>query len=184
MSLPNLLLALLPHFPPEALHDPTEEDPAVEDVLPDITQPGVLPITPAVKSTFKRLLHENNVELRFTYGAWGGLAKDLREREGGDETDKRRRAYDLVLTSETIYAEDSVDDLIAVLRSATATANGDDKATAKATANLHKVEVSLEEGLGELQLDRWKCEALTSGEGVVLVAAKVGSRVLTARTLQ
>jgi len=178
VSLPNLLLALLPHFPPEALHEPQpteegEDELAVEDVLPDTTQPGLLAITPRVKHAFKRLLKENAVELRFTYGGWAWLAADLRDgkvdSDAGVTEKGKDKAYDLVLTSETIYAEDSVDDLIAVLRAASVRTGQVIKTQPK------HVDVALEDSLGDLKLEAWKKQPLAGGEGVVMVAAKVGS---------
>ena len=133
----------------------------------------MLAITPRVKDAFKRLLEENDVELRFTYGGWAGLATDLRDGKvsaGANSPSAIGRAYDLVLTSETIYAEDSVDDLIAVLRAANARAASDGEAE---PAPKH-LDVKLEDSLGELKLEAWKRQPLADGEGVIMVAAKVG----------
>ena len=132
----------------------------------------MLAITPRVKDAFKRLLEENGVELRFTYGGWAGLATDLRDGKVGAGPNSpwpNGRAYDLVLTAETIYAEDSVDDLIAVLRAANARAASDGEAKA---APKH-LDVALEDSLGELKLEAWKRQPLADGEGVIMVAAKV-----------
>jgi protein-histidine N-methyltransferase len=85
-------------------------------------------------------------------------------------TGHENRAYDLVLTSETIYAEDSVDDLVAVLRAATASPSGSDMA---AQVQPKHVDIALEDSLGGLKLEAWKKQPLVEGEGVVMVAAKV-----------
>jgi protein-histidine N-methyltransferase len=114
-------------------------------------------ITPAVKDAFKALLESRHIQLKFTYGYWGGLASDI-----GSNGDK----YDLVLTSETIYAEESVDDLISVLRAA--------HRSSEKAAKGEKVEVGLEASLGDLRLESWKSTPLASSEeSVILVAAKV-----------
>lgn len=161
VTLPNLLLALLPHLPVEVLHENTPEDSEVEDLVPDLTKPGVVSITPSVKDAFKKLLDQRNVELRFTYGYWGPFAADITKSEEG---------YDLVLTSETIYAEESVEDLMSVLRAAY---RSKDKST------VEKIEVGLEESLGDLRLESWRTKSLVEGsETVILVAAKVSLLVL------
>ena len=158
MSLPNLLLALLPHIPPEALRENDPESNEIEEVLVDITKPGILTITETVKTAFKDLLAQRNVELRFTYGHWSGLAESIQE-EG---------RYDLVLTSETIYAEESVDDLLAVLRASYRGEQAEGRG---------RVEVGLEESLDSMRLSPWKVRPLRDGsETVILIAAKVSAR--------
>lgn len=158
VTLPNLLLSLLPHLPVEVLHENSAEDNEVEDLAPDLTKPGVVSITPAVKEAFKSLLETQHIELKFTYGFWSGVAADIKASE---------ERYDLVLTSETIYAEESVDDLIAVLRAAY---------KSKTENTVEKVEVDLEESMGDLQLDAWRTRLLAeTSETVALVAAKVSS---------
>ncbi|KAK1920887.1 hypothetical protein DB88DRAFT_501389 [Papiliotrema laurentii] len=155
VSLPNLLLALLPHTPPEALRENDPESNEIEEVLVDITKPGILTITETVKTAFKDLLAQRNVELRFTYGHWSGLAESIQE-EG---------RYDLVLTSETIYAEESVDDLLAVLRASYRGEQAEGRG---------RVEVGLEESLDSMRLSPWKTRPLRDGsETVILIAAKV-----------
>lgn len=111
-----------------------------------------------MKDHFKALLVQRGIELRFTYGHWGGMARDLHA---------KAEKYDLVLTSETIYSEESVDDLLAVLRAAN---GGKGKEGARP---VEKVEVGLEESLGELKLGNWRKGSLKEHDGVVLVAAKV-----------
>jgi protein-histidine N-methyltransferase len=65
--------------------------------------PGHLEITDDVKQSFKSLLAQKGIELEFSHGDWAGLSKSI-------------TTYDLVLTAETIYSEESVDDLISVLK--------------------------------------------------------------------
>jgi protein-histidine N-methyltransferase len=140
----------------------------VEDVVIDLTKPGVLAITPKVKEHFKTLLQQQQVELRFTYGHWGGMARDF------DQNGAQEKGYDLVLTSETIYSEDSVDDLVAVLRAASPSqVKGEEERSSG--KRIGKVEVGLEESLGDLKLGNWRKGLLREQEGVILVAAKVRS---------
>jgi protein-histidine N-methyltransferase len=101
VTLPNLLLAALPFLPADALRSEDADAEADQDL------DGHLNITSAVKDAFKSLLDTHGIKLEFTYGHWAGLSRDI------------NHGYDLVLTAETIYAEDSVNDLLAVLESAT-----------------------------------------------------------------
>jgi len=72
--------------------------------LSDIeNSPGHLEITDEVKRSFRNILSQKGIELEFSYGDWAGLSKTI-------------TTYDLVLTAETIYSEESVDDLISVLK--------------------------------------------------------------------
>lgn len=156
VTLPNLILAALPYLPPESLRSP-EDAGDLSSAIPDLEQPGDLSITPSLKTAFKALLEEKGVELTFSYGNWTGLARDLKDAEEG---------YGLVMTAETIYAEDSVDSLIDVLRAPSSRPKG---------VGSGKEEVVLEEGMEKLYVrDEWAKRPLREGEeGVVLVAAKV-----------
>ncbi|OCF34694.1 hypothetical protein I317_03769 [Kwoniella heveanensis CBS 569] len=162
VSLPNLILAALPFLPTEVLHAPDEEE-DVEAVLPDLEQPGNIHITPALIEAFKALLQEKNVELVFTYGHWAGLAAELQDRNPKDS--QRGAGYGLILTAETIYAEESHQSLLDVLRAG----------LKKGTKGIEHVDVGLEESLGDLKVgDEWKRRPLRDGgDGFVLVAAKV-----------
>lgn len=82
--------------------------------------------------------------MEFSYGHWAGLSKDL-------------AGYDLVLTAETIYAEESVDDLLSVLKTAY-------KSTRTRT----------ESGMDNLSIKEIWTKDIES-ETVILVAAKVSS---------
>ena len=103
-------------------------------------------ITDEIKESSKSLLEKQGVELEFSYGHWAGLSKDIDR-------------FDLVLTAETIYAEESVDDLLSVLKSAsTRSAEGG----------------SVENGMDNMSMqdkDRWTEDI--RNETVILVAAKV-----------
>ena len=103
------------------------------------------------------LLKERNVQLRFTYGHWAGLAGDIKEDKG----------HELVLTAETIYSEASVDSLVQVLQAAYVTDRRDSQ----------EVQVGLEDSmqsLGVHDAQQGKEGKLKLGNGgVILVAAKV-----------
>ena len=128
VTLPNLLIAALPFLAPE-----TE------------LCPGHLDITDEIKESFKSLLQQQGIELEFSYGHWAGLSKEI---EG----------FDLVLTAETIYAEESVNDLLSVLRAAS-----------KPTET-----PKLENGMDNMSIkDEWTKDI--EKETVVLIAAKVST---------
>jgi hypothetical protein len=109
---------------------------------------GHLDITDNVKQDLKTLLLTHKIELEFSHGHWAGLAKSI-------------GTYDLILTAETIYAEESVDDLLSVLRSASRQTSPNGLAE-----KLDKVSIT----------DDWSSDL--GNDSVVLVAAKVSSRVL------
>ena len=155
VTLPNLLLAALPHLPAESLRPPEEVD-DVEAVVPDLDIPGDVHITSELKTAFKSLLSEWQISLRFTYGAWSGIAENL---------DQNAERYDLILTAETIYSEDAVDDLVDVLR-----------VSARREKPGHQT-VELEVSLDELHLHgQWDRAALKDQkEAVILVGAKVSA---------
>ena len=114
-------------------------------------------LTTEVKNAFKKLLEGQGVVLEFTYGHWGGLAEDLKSGGG----------YDLVLTAETIYAEESVDDLIAVLHSASTTQSD------TGNSGSESKQVGLEDTFGAMSVRYDWIRDIGQGERVVLVAAKV-----------
>ncbi|WWC68870.1 uncharacterized protein I206_102806 [Kwoniella pini CBS 10737] len=158
VTLPNLILTALPFLPTEALHVPTEEE-DLEDVLPDLENAGQFIITPILINAFKQLLKEKNIELKFTFGDWRGLANDLKIQNEG---------YDLVLTAETIYAEDNNSSLLGVLKEAI------NKRSSQDEKQIHKETINLEDSLGDLKVDdEWKNPLSERGNGFVLVAAKV-----------
>lgn len=180
VTLPNLVLAALPSLPPSAraaadaaplparpqqVDTIAEEDEDAEDEgewedEDDVKRPfdenraGTLELSPALLDAFTSLLDERRVELRFTSGDWGGMATTL----GG--------GYKLVMSAETIYAEDSVGSLLDVIRAATGQG---DKQETKETR-----EERLEDSLGALNVhDEWAGVPLADGEPVILIAAKV-----------
>jgi hypothetical protein len=107
-----------------------------------VDQPGHLQITGQIKGAFKTVLEERGIKLEFTYGHWAGLAKEIKQE------------YDLVLTAETIYAEESVDDLIKLLQAAVGVAT--EQAEPASSGNK----------------EDWPT-GIAQGERIVLVAAKV-----------
>ena len=172
VTLPNLVLACLPFLPAEVFHsEPPENDAArtkrhrpndIEAILPDLDKPGELTTTPILIAAFRDLLNEHHIELRFTHGHWSGLAQQVEEAAEG--------RYHLIMTAETIYAEDSVSDLLSVLRSSWgATIPSDDQITPFS---------DIDEGLGSMQLrEDWDIKPVASqDETVILVAAKVRER--------
>lgn len=136
-------------------------------MIPDLEGPGSLAITDSVKRAFRDLLDRHKIELKFTYGDWSGLAEELGAsgtHANGDGVSTSR--YDLVLTSETIYSEDSVDALLDVLRAAS-------RRSERKTEVVQDTEI--EERLGDLAVrEKWDSVSLANTkETVVLVGAKV-----------
>lgn len=156
VSLPNLILAALPYFPPEVLRLADEGDEPIETVVPDLEEPGNLNLNKDLVESFKTLLKERGIELKFTYGHWEGLSKELKEEKDG---------YGLVLAAETIYSQDSTPALIGVLR----------EAVRQSGPIEHKTDVELESSLEDLSVkDDWAKQPLREiSRGLVLVAAKV-----------
>ncbi|KAL1750755.1 hypothetical protein FB107DRAFT_223351 [Schizophyllum commune] len=120
-TLPNLLIAWcitghclfilsltvwseLPVSPP-----PADESTATKA---DPTIPGDIHITPTLKAAFLSTLAERNIEIELVSGSWENL---LRERF---QDSTPQSAYDLVLTSETIYRTESLDALVGIMRAA------------------------------------------------------------------
>ncbi|BEI90095.1 uncharacterized protein CcaverHIS019_0301650 [Cutaneotrichosporon cavernicola] len=174
VTLPNLVLAALPSLPLSARgaaeaaalprppkSDTIEEEPENEedwqdqDEDEDIKRPfdpnaaGTLELSPAVLDAFTSLLEERGVELKFTSGDWGGMAQSV-------------GSYDLIMSAETIYAEDSVGPLLDVIRAASASSK---KENGK--------ENDLSDSLGALQIDDFTRAPLSEGSSVILIAAKV-----------
>jgi len=82
-----------------------------EDVAPfiDPRTAGELPITPELKMAFLESLESLNISLRFFAGSWEAF--DTLKTIGP-------AGYDIVLTSETIYRNDSLPPLITLMRAA------------------------------------------------------------------
>jgi len=107
-----------------------------------------LDITDEIKASFKSLLEKQKVDLEFSYGHWAGLAQDVEN-------------FDLVLTAETIYAEESVDDLLSVLKASTRSEGG-----------------LVEKGMDKMSIqDKGNWTKDIRSETVILVAAKVSSPI-------
>ncbi len=87
------------------------DDPDAEpEPLPpaDVTEPGELPLTPALTAAFLASLQSYGIHLKFFSGAWSTF--DI-PASGGP--------HHLVLTSETIYRTDSLPSLVDLLRRTT-----------------------------------------------------------------
>ncbi|KAI0777357.1 hypothetical protein BD413DRAFT_490424 [Trametes elegans] len=123
ITLPNVILAWYmspaslpfrssnPTAPKEKTDSPDADVDVESEPLPpaDATEPGEMPITPALTAAFLESLHAYGVHLNFFSGAWSSF--DV-ARAGGP--------YHLVLTSETIYRPDSLPSLVSLLRRASA----------------------------------------------------------------
>lgn len=103
--------------PSASAHQPTADAPS----LADQPQPGELDVTPEFLESFEALLERENVELRFSVGDWAGMDAVVRGGGRGDaEGEGEGQGYDLVLTSETVYAVESLPALLDLLEAATA----------------------------------------------------------------
>ena len=135
MTLPNLILATLAFLPSASI----EYEHADDSTSTTFTEAGTLSLTPELLSAFQDLLKEHQITLEFTTGDWSHFAQTIEQ------------PYDLVLTAETIYAENSVSALLDVLQRAS-------------------------RGGWENAMERLKIDgvhSLTDGSSLVLVAAKV-----------
>lgn len=165
VTLPNLILAAVPLLP-AGLTRSVEVD--ADEEAGDAGRPfdpsaaGSLEVTPALLAAFTDLLEEAGVELRFTYGDWGGMAVALATEE----------PYRLVLTAETIYAEDSMGALLDVLVTAARGETGSEGT--RGSKNPAMQDKPLEDSLGALDVRDWTRPLASADEAVVLVAAKVG----------
>ncbi|KAF8067563.1 hypothetical protein FPV67DRAFT_1416506 [Lyophyllum atratum] len=116
VSFPNLLLtwymspAAAPVRASSASASASSATTTTAEPAPDPSTPGELPITPLLKSAFLKALAAYRIQLRFFAGAWEAfdVPKAL---PGGD-------AYDVVVTSETIYRTESVPALLGLMRRA------------------------------------------------------------------
>jgi protein-histidine N-methyltransferase len=77
--------------------------------LIDPSNPGELPITPELKAAFLLSLQELNITVRFFSGSWNTFNSLETIGRGG---------YDILLTSETIYQNESLQPLITLMRTA------------------------------------------------------------------
>ncbi|RXW25076.1 hypothetical protein EST38_g785 [Candolleomyces aberdarensis] len=122
-----------------------------EDAVPmDASSPGELPITDELKKAFLASLKEHNLHIRFFSGSWESFDPSL---TGGN--------YNLLLTSETIYRQESLTALINLLQ----------------TGSAHTVNVPLDSLISEkLSLtltDGAKAKKSEASNYICLVAAKV-----------
>ncbi|KAF8634805.1 hypothetical protein AX17_004058 [Amanita inopinata Kibby_2008] len=108
VTLPNLLLTWYAS-PAASSHRGSTSQTSNGDSQPfNLMEPSELTITPELKSAFVSSLRERNIALRFFSGSW----------ETFDFGRAGVAAYDIVLTSETIYRTENLPPLIKLLRSA------------------------------------------------------------------
>ncbi|KZT08004.1 uncharacterized protein LAESUDRAFT_650367 [Laetiporus sulphureus 93-53] len=116
VTLPNVILAWCEYMSPASLafrtSAVTEAVNDLDDAFPpaDPSSLGMLPITPALIAAFRGSLHAYRVRLRFSSGSWEALADHAK----GDA----ELAYDITLTSETVYRPESLPALVRTLKGA------------------------------------------------------------------
>ncbi|KAK0225374.1 hypothetical protein IW262DRAFT_1355261 [Armillaria fumosa] len=111
LTLPNLILAWYMSPASKAYRDVATAEPDETPLLPpDASIHGEIPITLELKTAFLSSLKAYAIRLRFFSGSWSSF--DFHQSGG---------AYDIVLTSETIYRTDSVVSLIDLLQSVSPT---------------------------------------------------------------
>ncbi len=93
----------------------------------DPSQPGDLPITPELLTAFRKSLTEYNIDLRFFSGSWEAFTFD---------EERRKRKYDLVLTSETIYRINSLPSLLNFMWQASTSGSGGSNSLENLTSDL------------------------------------------------
>ncbi|CAD6909887.1 unnamed protein product, partial [Tilletia laevis] len=129
VTLPNLILtwffsspAALPfhHEQPTPSDHPTQEAPkstTTPNKSPE--HPGDLELSPALLSAFQEDLAARKIRLRFFSGPWSSLADVLFPPPSSDDADgdgdERRREYDVVLSSETVYSLSTLPSLVDIL---------------------------------------------------------------------
>ncbi|KAJ3817368.1 hypothetical protein F5880DRAFT_1493065, partial [Lentinula raphanica] len=107
VTFPNVLLSwyMSPASEPFLSSQPASSDSETDDVVEyptkDPALAGDLPITPSLKSAFERSLETFNLEIKFLGGSWKSFRNAM-----------VNRAYDILLTSETIYRTESVPELL------------------------------------------------------------------------
>ncbi|KAJ3767942.1 hypothetical protein FB446DRAFT_792716 [Lentinula raphanica] len=128
VTFPNVLLswymspASEPFLSSQPASSDTEGDDAVEYPTKDPALAGDLPITPSLKSAFERSLETFNLEIKFLGGSWKSFRNAMVNSMHGSETQventgntsviKGLGAYDILLTSETIYRTESVPEFL------------------------------------------------------------------------
>ncbi|KAF9445686.1 hypothetical protein P691DRAFT_709918 [Macrolepiota fuliginosa MF-IS2] len=125
VTLPNILLTwyLSPASLSYRTSRTTSPEPETDDLppFPSTPEPFELPITPALKSAFLTSLKEAyNITIRFFSGSWSSFTAQL--------PILHSKAFNLVLTSETIYRTDSLPSLVDTMRLACLPRSADDDA--------------------------------------------------------
>ncbi|KAH9477610.1 Histidine protein methyltransferase 1 [Psilocybe cubensis] len=109
VTLPNILLTWYTSTHADAYRTSIKDDdmaPIIQDAAS-----GELPITPEFKTAFLKTLQDLNITLRFFAGSWDTFNPTT---TSTDESPK----YDILLTSETIYRNESLQPLINLMRRA------------------------------------------------------------------
>ncbi|KAI0674626.1 hypothetical protein C8Q78DRAFT_966313 [Trametes maxima] len=163
ITLPNVILAW--YMSPASLAfrssastaptDDTDTSGADAEPLPlaDATEPGEIPITPALTAAFLQSLDDYGLHLKFFAGSWSTF--DV-EKAGGP--------YHTVLTSETIYRTDSLPSLVDLLQRASAVPpTRSEDATAALSNSTSQLSISDQTSLHHLVGEPYLC----------LVAAKL-----------
>ncbi|KAJ3761580.1 hypothetical protein EV360DRAFT_37484 [Lentinula raphanica] len=103
VTFPNVLLSWSsePFLSSQPASSESETDDVVEYPTKDPALAGDLPITPSLKAAFERSLETFNLEIKFLGGSWKSFRNAM-----------VNRAYDILLTSETIYRTESVPELL------------------------------------------------------------------------
>ncbi len=101
VTLPNLILAILP-LSSLIRYTSTESGSGSGSSSPDH-----LELTDEVLEEFMSILKEKKIELKFSFGDWEGFGEELASEKDG---------FDLILTAETIYRQESVNSLIRALK--------------------------------------------------------------------
>ncbi|KAI0360363.1 hypothetical protein OH77DRAFT_1418261 [Trametes cingulata] len=165
VTLPNVLLAWYMSPASAAFRESAstpradkmdDADPDVEpEPLPqvDTTEPGELPVTPQLTAAFIESLRQYGVHLKFFSGSWSTF-----------DVSKAGGPYQVILTSETIYRQDSLGPLVDLMHRATAlpTTSSQDS-TASLAESTSKLSIADEANLRRLADEPYLC----------LVAAKV-----------
>ena len=115
----------------------------------DPSQPGELPLTAGLIAAFKQSLSSRRINVRFFHGAWDSFVV--------------ASPYDIVLTSETIYRQDSLPSLVDLLQRASCGAKQDSRPLEELTQEQLTINASAHENGSEVEGE---------GERICLVAAK------------
>ncbi|KIM43777.1 hypothetical protein M413DRAFT_68929, partial [Hebeloma cylindrosporum] len=112
VTLPNVLLAWYASTHADNYRNAINDHESAPFINP--SNPGELPITPQLKTAFLASLQELDITIRFFSGSWNTFDPLHTIGQGG---------YDILLTSETIYQNESLKPLITLMRRAAEAGN-------------------------------------------------------------